>query len=409
MKPADPQAAARGQLTALDGLRGVAVLCVILYHTGQLRFGWLGVPLFFVLSGHFITRTLHGRRELTRGRRARDFFRNRALRLAPLYLGICAAVTVLAAAGYHRRDIVDDLPYLWTWTFDLRTLGPGWAPNSVPIYDQFWSLCVEVQLYALWAALALLLPRRWFVRVVVALAVTGPLLRGLLYLLLEAGGEQAFLRPFTLAQSPVTYVEAFAVGACTALPEFRDRLAWAARGAVVLCAAVTAALAVGQGLRADLGYPITYPELHGWLWQYTVVALFFGALVHWASRSGAFARLLSWRPLVRAGVISYGMYALHVAVLGQLSPHFTHAPSGWSGSDLGYAALVLLITLVTAELSYRFLETPFLRRKRGSLTQRLAVPDGAFEEAGPNQKRTHQKRTNRKQKDREEIGVPAHE
>lgn len=376
--PGTQNSGSQRHLSALDGLRATAVLSVVLYHTGQLPFGWLGVPMFFALSGHFITRTLLGHEDLSRSRRARDFFRNRALRLAPLYLSVCAVVTVCALAGYHRAEITSDLPYLWTWTYDFRTLAGDFAPPTVPIYNQFWSLCVEAQLYLVWALLVLLLPRRWFVRAAVALALGGPLLRVGLYFLLQATESNGYFRLFTIAQSPLTYIETFAVGALTALPELRRLLPRLAATATAVFVLATLALlghnlVTGHGMPGNWGYPVTFPDHYGWVWQYTVVSFFFGALVHFASRGGPFAQILSPRWLVRTGVISYGIYALHVPVLGQLAPHMKHTLTGWSGSDLCFAILVLASTYVAAELSFRFLETPFLKLKKRSLAHRIAT------------------------------------
>ncbi|MGW6907316.1 acyltransferase family protein [Streptomyces sp. NPDC054940] len=369
-------------VTALDGLRGLAVLGVVLFHTGQLPFGWLGVPMFFALSGHFITRTLLGHQELTRAERARNFFRNRLLRLAPLYFLFVAVLTLLAAVGYGDGTITRDLPYLWTWTWNLSAMGHGFQSSPLVLYAHLWSLGVEVQLYVVWALLALFLPRRWFVRAVIALALAGPLLRWGLWLFLEATGYPVeALQPMVVYSSPVSYLDVFAIGACTALPEVRRRLTGVARAAVALFAVVTVVevvrgFAAGGGFRRDLGYPIIFAEHYDWVWKYSVTALFFGALVHFAGREGRWQRMLSARPLARIGLISYGIYLVHVPLLGRLLEVHHTTPSGWTPADLGIAALTVVGAYLLAELSYRFVETPFLRLKKGSLAQHItAGPD----------------------------------
>ncbi|HEX4221600.1 MAG TPA: acyltransferase, partial [Pseudonocardiaceae bacterium] len=331
--------------------------------SGALPFGWLGVPVFFVLSGHFITRIL-----FERGTSLRAFVRNRLLRLAPLYLLACLALTVLAISGFGPSQLPGDLPYLWTWTYDLRPLASGWIDNN--LYDHLWSLGVEVQLYALWALLAVTLSRRWLVRIVVALAVAGPLLRIAVWGVLSvAGYPHAELADITYCL-PTTYLDAFAIGACTALPEIRDRLA-SARRLIGLCCGALGLVVLGQvglGLlrhgrfQADLGFPIALPYQAGWVWGYSLIALAAGSLLL------ACPRVFAWPPLARLGLISYGVYLVHRPI-GQLCERLLPM------NPVATGIIVLCVTVPLAELSYRRFELAFIRRKRDSLsTQPHAWP-----------------------------------
>ncbi|WP_405987812.1 acyltransferase family protein [Streptomyces sp. NBC_00986] len=371
-------AARQTHVAALDGLRALAVLAVILYHTGQLKFGWLGVPMFFVLSGHFITRTLLSHPELSRAQRAKNFFRNRLLRLAPLYFLFVAGLTVVALVG-GDKILTRDLPYLWTWTWNLSAMLHDFQPTPMVLYAQVWSLGVEVQLYVVWALLAFFLPRRWFVRASVVLAFAGPLLRWGVWLLMDATHFPIKpLQAMVVYCSPASYLDVFAIGACTALPEVRKHLAGFAKAAVALFAVVTAALvaqgfADGKGFRSDLGYPVLLASDYEWVWKYSVAGLFFGAVLYFAGNEGRLQRVLSWRPLVRVGLISYGIYLLHMVILGRLFE--LHAPTvhGWAWADVGIAAIGIPAAYLLAEASYRWVEKPFLKRKKGSLAQQLAV------------------------------------
>jgi peptidoglycan/LPS O-acetylase OafA/YrhL len=348
----------RGNSAALDGVRGLALLGVVFFHAGTLPFGWLGVPVFFVLSGHFITRIL-----FDHGTPLRAFVRNRLLRLAPLYFLACLALTALAACGFGPSQLAGDLPYLWTWTYDLRPLTTGWVDNN--LYDHLWSLGVEVQLYAVWALFATTLSRRWLVRIVIALAVAGPVLRIAVWGLLSvAGCPHADLAGITYCL-PSTYVDAFAIGACTALPEIRDRL-WSSRRLVGVCGAAFGVVVLGQvglGLlrhgrfQADLGFPITLPYQAGWVWGYSVIALAAGAVVLACARG---ARVFSWSPLARLGLISYGVYLVHRPI-GQLCEGLL------STNPVATGLVVLCVSAPLAELSHRYFELPFIRRKRDSL------------------------------------------
>ncbi|WP_328685257.1 acyltransferase family protein [Streptomyces sp. NBC_00343] len=365
---------------ALDGLRALALLVVILYHLGYCPWGWFGVPTFFILSGHFITQTLLKHPELTRGRRARNFARNRILRLAPLYVAFCVVLTVLAIADYGDGSTMRNLPYLWTWSLDLSTMAHDFQPTQMQLFTHLWTLGVEAQVYILWGLLAILLPRQWFVRTLVVLALTGPLLRAGLWFYLTESGYPTMMRPIIVYTSPLTYLEAFAVGGLTALPELREPLRKAARWMVAVFAAATAALVLralseGRGLVGDLGYPVFLPDHYAWVWKYTLVTLFFGAVVlildehAWSG-----VRLFEWSPLVRIGVISYGIYVSHIPLLGQIQRWRGGEDQPWTAGGALVTVLLFAMAVTFAELSYRFLEQPFLRLKRGGLLQSSEEP-----------------------------------
>lgn len=359
------------RVVALDGLRAIAVVLVIAYHAGQIEFGWIGVPIFFVLSGHFITRILVERVDGSRKSRALNFFRNRALRLAPLYFAACAALSLLALDGLGPSPLRGDLPFLWTWTYNLRGLFPGYVDN--PLYDHTWSLGVEVQLYLIWAALAFSLPRRWLARALVGLVIAGPLIRILAWLAM--GGYSEPTRLVLTYMLPTTYLDAFAIGGCTALPEIRSRLGhpyrWLA-GAVVLAIGggligVVSALQRTGHIPGDLGYTSEFPSYDGWIWGYSVVALLAGAIVLVLLENERVARYLSSRLLVRMGIVSYGIYLLHRPILRLVQEHLTHWAAPWSSLAVGGTVIALILTYGAAETSYRLLETRFMVRKRGAL------------------------------------------
>ncbi|WP_433872565.1 acyltransferase family protein [Saccharopolyspora sp. CA-218241] len=356
----------------LDGLRGAAVLLVVLFHLQVLEFGWLGVSLFFVISGHLITRTLMARRELRPLVRLRDFARNRALRLAPLYLLCCGLVTAAALISGDPR-IQDDLLALWTWTFNLRPLDPGFTPNTFDVYDPMWSIGAESQIYLLWAVAALL-PRRQFQRLVLGLICLGPLARVALAGASSGAGVRSEFLLLAVFSSPVTYLDAFAWGACTAFPELRAR--WAryaplvlAMSGIVLAGTVVHAAWLTGRLPPDLALPVLLADRGGWVWQYSVVAALFAAAAFHAVRGGRFQRVLANRLLVRAGVLSYSVYLLHTPIVWLFVDVWSGGSEApWSAVGIIAAVGALVVIAVVAELAHRFVEVPFFRWKRRPLT-----------------------------------------
>jgi peptidoglycan/LPS O-acetylase OafA/YrhL len=363
----------KGHLTALDGVRGLGLIAVIAGHANIFPLAWPAIELFFVLSGHFITRILlkYVRAPEDQSRRAvaANFLRNRVLRLAPIYALACAGLTVFSlVAGSFSRQAKIDLPYLWTWTYDLRRLSGGWVDNQV--YDHVWSLGVEVQLYLLWLALALALPFVWFRRVLVGLAVAGPVVRGLVWVGLAALGH-ANLALVTYGL-PTTYVDAFAIGGLTAFPEIRAWVAqhaWVLRIPVLVCAGyavLTEAISLARHgrFRLDLGLPLTLPEHYDWVWIYSAVAALSAAIVLTCLKPGRMTSLLSTPILVRFGVLSYAAYLVHRPIMAVIHSSFPASNQGLGG--LLTTIVVLALSMSVSMFTFRFVEQPFMARKRGA-------------------------------------------
>ena len=199
-----------GHLLQLDGLRTVAIALVMAEHLFPLHrlivnwfpsmeglrpgqivppLGFIGVSLFFVLSGFLITRILLSCRERWRegestlGRELRVFYFRRTLRIFPLYYGVLLVLAVLDV-----RQIHDRLPYHLTYTFNwLLTFPEHYSRGGFERH--FWSLCVEEQFYLIWPWLILLAPRRLLLPGLLLTFAMGPAWRGFFTLSLTSAGE----------------------------------------------------------------------------------------------------------------------------------------------------------------------------------------------------------------------------
>src|SRR5687767_14913517 len=148
---------------ALDGLRGVAILLVVIYHNfgfiSQSYFGWLGVDLFFVLSGFLITdillRTVNDPKFLS------NFYMRRVLRIFPLYYASLLLFLFIVAPltsdkiewNYYQENQVYLWTYLQNWLYIFK------EPGSAAILNHYWSLAVEEQFYIFWPLVILLLKK----------------------------------------------------------------------------------------------------------------------------------------------------------------------------------------------------------------------------------------------------------
>jgi peptidoglycan/LPS O-acetylase OafA/YrhL len=299
------------RMPGLDLLRGVAILAVIFYHGFSFSaprlalpnrpvaflyhltgWGWLGVNLFFILSGFLITGLLQD--SVANERYYRRFYIRRALRILPAYLAILLLIWVL---GFVH------LPYILVCLFFLANapglfLAPGFA-----FYGPLWSLAVEEQFYLMWPFLQRRLAQRTILAICCGLILVCPVLRWLLERqLLFAGVPNSRTWMFT---------DNLAMGAALALVVRMPRLSLRQFSTMGLwlfvsgAAGVLVLLSIHQ-LRRGLGTSIGVSFL-----MLVAAGLMIGALRRF--RSGSVPRGL--RFLIFFGDISYGLYLIHVLCL----------------------------------------------------------------------------------------------
>ncbi|MBD0321145.1 MAG: acyltransferase, partial [Gemmatimonadetes bacterium] len=184
----------RGHLPALDGLRGVAVALVVLLHftlfvpagpvesffSRGVGTGWMGVDLFFVLSGFLITGILYDSRDSPAY--FRNFYARRSLRIFPLYYAYLFAIfAVLPRVQAGAAGPAEESARIWVWTYLSNVLFARGGWEVMPGHTtHLWSLAVEEQFYLLWFAAVVMAPRRWLLPTIVGCLVVAPIFRGLL-------------------------------------------------------------------------------------------------------------------------------------------------------------------------------------------------------------------------------------
>jgi peptidoglycan/LPS O-acetylase OafA/YrhL len=130
------------QIPALDGVRGLAILLVILYHCCGLPFGWVGVDLFFVLSGFLITRILLAKQD--QPDYFKNFYKNRILRIFPLYFLVLTLYFTIEYVFYHKNIAYS----LYFFFFLQNTNFAKTAFENAHGLQHTWSLAIEEQFYA---------------------------------------------------------------------------------------------------------------------------------------------------------------------------------------------------------------------------------------------------------------------
>ena len=311
-----------GHRPALDGVRGIAVLLVMGYHFFIPGFGgggYVGVTMFFVLSGFLITALLLKERRASGGINVVTFYGRRARRLVPALLALVAVVLLL---GVGRLGEVGPNAAAATLYY------ANWAQQSEPIslehLSHTWSLAVEEQFYLVWPwILIATYRRRWSAYVAAAIAVVAIALR-------TAGVHLAGLERLDALMIGCLLALAATAGHLGSIPV---RLGWLGAAALALLAALP----------------------HGPGWELTIAAVATAVLIAALEQPGKLNRLFAWRPLVVTGQISYGLYLWHFAVGWQIWPHI--ADWHW----LGAAALLTAISFACAAASWRYVERPAMR------------------------------------------------
>jgi peptidoglycan/LPS O-acetylase OafA/YrhL len=342
----------------LDGVRALAVLAVMGFHEGasELSGGFLGVDVFFVLSGFLITDLLVRAHQQTGKAGLKAFWIRRARRLLPplavMLLVVTAAASLIEPAqeASLRWALLAAGTYTSNWFQIFHHVSYFAAAGPPAPLDHLWSLAIEEQFYLVWPLVIWLLLKRPNGRALCARvawlgAVASALVMAIMY---TPGGD-----PSAVYYGTDTHASALLIGAALALARPLPVLvSTPARPGRRLDAAGVIGLAV---LAWAIGHfsgndPAVYPV------GLIVAALAAAALVAAACGRGVIAAITSWRPLRWIGVRSYGIYLWHWPVIA-LTAALTHtnSPAPWLW------LVESAVTVALAAASWRFIETPIMR------------------------------------------------
>jgi peptidoglycan/LPS O-acetylase OafA/YrhL len=368
-------------IPGLDGLRVMAIFAVLLCHANMtfsgefpasgiertiatiFGAGWVGVDLFFVLSGFLITGIL------VRSKGSEHYFRNfymrRALRILPVYYLYCAIIYLCfwLPKGHPEFGRIEFLSVLTYW-YNVRAAFVG---HYLPATGHLWSLSVEEHFYLVWPLLVLVLDRVRLRKACIFVAI-GSLTARLILLQVPHG----FIASYVLTPCRL---DALCLGAFLALldePQ-KEWLRHNGRFVALSALACLAAIAAYQGhlnplVESGVGWPGTHSSRLMLTVGITALAVFFTCAVFRCIAGGRMTRALEAPVLRWIGKRSYGIYVFHQLVLDQLAARLVKVRGlqGLPGYQMKFVILVLTagVVLPLAALSYRFVELPFLRMKR---------------------------------------------
>jgi peptidoglycan/LPS O-acetylase OafA/YrhL len=357
--PPSQHAPRLGYIPALDGLRAVAVVAVLLYHADQrwIPGGFLGVDVFFVISGYLITCLLLADWQQHGGVGLKRFWYRRARRLLPALFTMLFVVSIYAIVflpdvlDQLRGEVIAALLYVENWFLIFRHLSYFQSTGRPPLLQHVWSLAVEEQFYLLWPLILVLVltvwgkSRRALLVGVLAGIVVSTLEMAILY--------HPFTDPSRVYYGTDTRVATLLMGAALAFVWAPWRLVGrTGRNAAILLDVVAFASGVALiWMFLNVGYLDQSLYRGGFLLVALVSAMLIAATVHPASR--LVPRLLSVDVLLWIGVRSYGIYLWHWPIYMVTRPHSDVPLTG-----IPLLVLRLALTLVAAALSYRFVEEP---------------------------------------------------
>ncbi len=367
--------------TALDGLRGIAILAVMLCHSSIIGpnqpessfgttllalfdFGWAGVDLFFVLSGFLITQIILSSRNNAGW--INSFFIKRAFRILPIYF---LFISLLVIAGYTIKSqdgefnfITDNQFYYWLMAQNfIALITNNWWPGL--FYDgHLWSLAIEWQFYMVWPFIAGRLSHKALALFSCFVILVALITRIILW---QLDTHIAIIYTHT-----ITRMDSIAIGALIAIivgSGINKTLPRKISNVLICNGIVFIAVTFYFYGRASYHVPLMYTV------GYTIIATLFAGLILKAvtnNDDATFNRILSTRFLTMVGKYSYAMYIIHLPLMNTLGIYVKEFTSKNFYAQWIYLPTLFIATLLIAMVSWKIIEKPALSFAKNWVTIR---------------------------------------
>lgn len=353
---------AAGHVPELDGVRGLAVLMILIYHFGGFfplslvaNAGWVGVDLFFVLSGFLITGILLDTKHQQNF--FKNFFARRALRILPLYyMVLCVSFIVLGVIFKHKdfTPYLSSQIYFWAYIPNILFAFHGWVEGS-QILNHLWSLAIEEQFYLFWPFIIWIIPINRILRVSILGILLSLLLRNLF-------PDMPFAYVFTFCR-----IDGLLVGASLAVlirtnKEFIERYALSFLGAS----------GVAVFLTVLLSHNFHFSNIHFIRYGYTLFDVFFGCVLIFIFNQNTGGKMIATffrsKSLIWLGKYSYGIYVyqtiLHNLYFEDILVFTNMYIASTEVSQIASSIILITSILLLSYGSYHLYEKHFIKMKR---------------------------------------------
>lgn len=349
---------------SLDILRGIAIIFVVLYHcfdtVALFRFGWMGVDLFFVLSGYLITNLLLQSKE--NKHYIRNFYVRRALRIFPLYYITIFIFFKLASVTFSNQEAGSTFGYYtnhssWFWTFTQNWLMAFEGPPPTPYLSHFWSLAIEEQFYLFWPLLIFFIKNLQLLKkIIIGLIVAAIAIR--LNIWLNGAHVEAYYC------NTLTRMDSLLMGCLLAVHLKQGRnvpMQFIHLAFICFFAVVVSSLFLFGNVNAK---NLLFASV-----GYTCTASFFTACLYLLVKHESLLQPFTSKlqPIRFIGKISFGIYVYHLPIY--LLLHYFIFKYLANNQDLFYtqstfiSSLSIILTVLASSISFYLLEKPILNLK----------------------------------------------
>lgn len=344
--------AGRGYVPALDGLRALAVIGVLVFHDDRLGGGFLGVDLFFAVSGLLITSLLIDEHDRSGTIDLIGFWGRRLRRLLPAALMLLVATVIVFRLFADTGEWIvarTDAPWAQFYVANWHLIASGnsyWDSFAAPsAFEHLWSLAIEEQFYLVWPVVVMVVLARWQLRDLTVVVAVGTLLSIAAMVLIFDGGD-----PTRVYMGTDTRAFSLLVGALFALPAIRGQIDRFVGNRARFATVIAVSLLGGIGVMWVVAEGSSDWLFRGGLPAHSAMSALLAAFV--VSGLTHVSSVLSARPLVAIGRLSYSLYLWHWPVFVFVNPD-RFALDRWLITAIRFA-----VSLVLSVASYRLVEKP---------------------------------------------------
>ena len=358
MNPVNQSVSARPHLPGLDGLRALAVIGVLAFHDDRLTGGFLGVDLFFAVSGFLITTLLIDELQRTNTIDLIGFWGRRLRRLLPAVMVLLVVVVIFFRLFADTGQWIiarNDAPWAQFYVANWHQISSGagyWDAFAAPsAFEHLWSLAIEEQFYVVWPLLVIGAWRIGRTRALGALTGIGIIASFVAMLTIYDGGD-----PTRVYMGTDTRAFSLLCGAFVALPAIRHAITQGIQKFRSAASGLTVALIVALGFMWFTVDGQSQWLFRGGLLAHSIASAVIAVLI--ASSSSRLSVIFSWRPLAHIGRLSYALYLWHW-------PVFIFCTSERLDiNGLALTAVRLAITFALSIASYLLVEQPIRHKAK---------------------------------------------